>query len=69
MMISPDAFVIFFFLNFDFWAARGVKGQKIAQNENKNYICHTPYLRNSRAYDHDFCCTCVFFQNSDFTGY
>ena len=23
------------------------------------YICHTPYLRKSKAYDHDFWCTCV----------
>ena len=31
MMISPGVF--FFFLNFGFWVVRGVKGQKIAQNE------------------------------------
>ena len=31
MMISPVVF--FFFLNFGFWVVRGVKGQKIAQNE------------------------------------
>ena len=24
-----------------------------------NYICHVPYLRNSKAYNHDFWYTCV----------
>ena len=27
--------------------------------KNNNYICYVPYLRNSIAYDHDFCYTCV----------
>ena len=22
--------------------------------KNNNYICHVPFLRNSKAYDHDF---------------
>ena len=35
------------------------KGAKIAQNEIKNYICNTPYLRNSIAYDQDFWYTFV----------
>ena len=46
------------FWNFIFRAVRGVKGQKIAQNEN-NYIWHMPYLRNSIAYDNDFWYKCV----------
>ena len=36
-----------------------VKGKSIAQNENNNYIHHTPYLRNSIAYDQDFWYTFV----------
>ena len=60
MMISPCVFFIFFFFEiFIFWAVMGVKGQKIAQNEKYNYIRHTPYLRNSKACDHDFCYTYV----------
>ena len=43
--------VLFHFLIFFFWEAiRGIKGQKIAQNELKIkiiYICLAPYLRNS----------------------
>ena len=27
--------------------------------KNSNYICHVPYLRNSKTYDHDFWCTSV----------
>ena len=27
--------------------------------KNSNYICHTPYLRNSIAYDHDSWYICV----------
>ena len=42
-----------FFKIFIFGDVRGLKGQKIDQ------ICHTPYPRNSIAYDHDFWCTCV----------
>ena len=52
-------FSFFIFEIFIFWAVMGVKGQKIAQNEKYNYIRHTPYLRNSKAYDHDFCYTYV----------
>ena len=52
-----EFFLIFW--NFHFWAVRGVKGKSIAQNENKNYIRHEPYLRNSITNDHDFCYTCV----------
>ena len=57
MMISPGFFSLF--LIFIFWAVRGLKGQKTAQNEKKNYICHMLYLRNSIAYDHDFWYRCV----------
>ena len=36
MMIYPGVFFIFFFFyDFDFWAFRGVKGQKVAQNEKE----------------------------------
>ena len=35
MMISPRAFLIFFEI-FIFWAVRGVKGQKNAQDDKKN---------------------------------
>ena len=42
-----------------FRAVRGVKGQEIAQNEKISYIRHVPYLRNSKAYNHDFWYTCV----------
>ena len=41
-----------FFKNFEFLACQ-VKGQKITKMKN-NYIHHTPYIRNSIAYDHDF---------------
>ena len=57
MMISPGTF--FIFLKFWFFGLLGVKGQKITQNEKNNYMCHVPYLRNSRAYDHDLWDTCV----------
>ena len=60
MIISPGAFFHCFKI-YIFQALRGgaVKGQKIAQNEKNNYICHAPYLRNSIAYDHEFSYTCV----------
>ena len=64
MMISPRVFLFFkncFFGSLGVWAGGegvGVKGQKIAQNDNKNHICHTAYLGNSVAYD-NFWCTCV----------
>ena len=59
MTISPGFFFSFFFEILIFWVVRrgGVKGQKIAQN--KKYIGHMPYFRNSTAYDHDFWYTCV----------
>ena len=62
MTISPGFFFHFFEI-WIFWVVRGggggggVKGQKIAQN--KKYISHVPYFRNSTAYDHDFWYTCV----------
>ena len=36
MMISPGIFFFFFFDIFIFWAVRGVKGQKMAQDDKKN---------------------------------
>ena len=53
-----QVFVLFFW-HFHFWAVRGVKGQKMPKMKNNNYICHSPYLRNSPAYDHGFWHTCV----------
>ena len=52
-----------FFQFFEFFfggAAREVNG-KLPRMKNSNYIRHTPYLRNSIAYnhDHDFCYTLV----------
>ena len=44
MMISTGVF----FIVLKFWGG-GVKGKSIAQNENNNYFCHMPYLRNSIA--------------------
>ena len=53
------------------------KGTEVGAPPN-NYICHTPYPRNSIAYDHDFWFTCVkwylwvffsFFCNFDFLGF
>ena len=41
-----------FFRNFH------LKGQKIAQNKNNNYICHVQWFRNSIPYDHNFWSTC-----------
>ena len=55
-MISPDVF--FIFLKFSFFGLLGGGGGKRAKNcqkmKNTNYIRHTPYLRNSIVYDHDF---------------
>ena len=48
MIISPG--VVSFFLDFDFLGCSGVKGQKIVQND-KNYVCRAPYLRNHTPYD------------------
>ena len=44
MMISPGFFFHFF---------------EVLKNENHNYICHMPYLRNTTAYNQDFWYTCV----------
>ena len=45
--ISRWFFHIFFFFLIFFisWAVRGVKGQKMVQNEKK-IVCRAPYLRN-----------------------
>ena len=44
----------FHFLNFDFLGCC-LEGKKWPKMENKNYIHHAPYLRNSIAFDDDFC--------------
>ena len=55
MMISPGVFFIFFkFLVFH--AVRGVKGQKMAQDNKKTCLA---YLRNHIAYDCNLWYTCV----------
>ena len=41
-MISPGAFFFNFFGMFIFWAVRGVKGQKIAQNEKEQLHLSRP---------------------------
>ena len=78
MMISPCVFFIYFFffnLIFCFWV---VKMQRIVQNDKK-FVCRTPYLRNHTSYDCHLCYTSVkwwylrvvffsFFQNFDFLG-
>ena len=56
-MTSPDAFFIFS----KFWfsellGGRGLKGQKMAQNDKKIL---TPYLRNCTSHDCGFWYTCV----------
>ena len=53
MVMFPDVFFHFFEILI-FWAVKGVKGQKKPKMKNNNSICHAPYLRNSRAYDHVF---------------
>ena len=51
---------IFIFLIFSFLGLLGGwKDKKQLKKKNNNYIRHTPYLRNSIAYDHDFWYTCV----------
>ena len=58
---NDDICSLFFFivLKFSgFWAVREVKGKRIAQNENSNYIHHVPYLWNM-ADDYGFWYTCV----------
>ena len=37
----------------------GGVGKREPKMKNNNYIRHTPYLRNSIGYDHEFCYTCV----------
>ena len=37
-MLSPGLFFSFFFEIFIVWGVRGVEGQKIAENENKNIL-------------------------------
>ena len=57
MIISPG-----FFHSFEiyiFWAVRGVKGQKIAQNEKYQLHLSCTISRSSIAYDHEFWYTCV----------
>ena len=52
-MISPGFFSFYLkFWFFELLEGGGVKGQKIAQNEN--YMCHVSYLRNSIASSHNF---------------
>ena len=48
-----------FFEIFIFWAVRGVKGESIAQYENKNYIRLAPHLWNSIEDDYYFLYTSV----------
>ena len=47
-----------FFPNFDFQVVSEVKGQKMAQNDKK-YVCCTPYCMKHTSYDCDFWYTCV----------
>ena len=42
--ILDKCFFSFFFFILIFWLVRGLNGQKIAQNENKSYICQALYL-------------------------
>ena len=74
IMASLDA--SFIFSKFDFAVVRGVKGQKMAQNDKKFHL--TLYLRNRTSYDCGFWYTFVkwyilqffsFFQNSKFLGF
>ena len=51
-----------FFHFFEFFIFSDCYGDKRAKQpkvKNNNYICHTTYVRNSIAYDHDFWCNCV----------
>ena len=48
----------YFFEMFIFGAVMGVNGKKQPKMKN-NYIYHTPYLRSSTTYGHDFWYTCV----------
>ena len=77
-MISPGIF--FIVLKFSFFGLLGGGGKRAKNStmKNNNYICHSPYLRNSKPYDHDFWYTCVkwwylqvflsFYWNFDFWG-
>ena len=78
MMTSPDTFFIFSKFCFSgLLGGRGLKGQKMAQNDKK--LCFTPYLRNCTSYDCGFWYRYVkwwylqqffsFFQKSDFSGF
>ena len=58
MIIPPGAFFIFFDILI-FQAVSGWKGKKWIKMKNKSYAQHTTYLRNSKAYDHDFWYTFV----------
>ena len=51
-MISQCIFLIF--LKFWFLGCYGGKWAKISPKWKNNYICHTPCLRNSMAFDHNF---------------
>ena len=75
MMISPGLFFIFS----RFWFSRLLGRLKVKKwpKMRNNYICYTPYLRNSIAYNHNFWYTIVkwylqvfmsFFLNFDFLG-
>ena len=57
MMISPGDNLIFSKFGI-FRLLGGVKGQKMASNEN-NYICHASYLRNLTSSDLNFWYTSV----------
>ena len=48
-----------FFPNLIFSVNIRVKGEKMAQNDQKIYVCHTPYLRKHISYDCDFWYTCA----------
>ena len=50
---------LFCFFDIFIFGQLGVKGQKMPKMKNNNYICHSPYLRNSTAYDHGFWHACV----------
>ena len=65
--ISMPFYNIFLILFFFGWLGARLKdkGQKIAQNEIKNCICHTSYLRNSVAYDHMTMGFVILPQNND----
>ena len=45
MIISPGLF-FYFFKNLFLWVVRRVKGQKMVQNDKKNFVLCTLYLRN-----------------------